>query len=210
MPRLSLREFLRTSLALGLLLALFAPAGGAVDEIEPGGTLVYVLGGAPQNLNMSLSVVHFDAVAASPMMEGLIRVERHTGKIRPVLAEQWSISEDGLTYVFNLRKGVKWHDGKPFTAADVVFTFKEMLPFHPASAGLLKRMDEVVAVDDFTVKITLNAPFAPMLISMTEEECGHPAGACLRRDGHCRQPGQLGTRRYGAFQVRLVHRRRVG
>jgi peptide/nickel transport system substrate-binding protein len=169
MPRLSLREFLRTSLALGLLLALFAPAGGAVDEIEPGGTLVYVLGGAPQSLNMSLSVVHFDAVAASPMMEGLIRVERHTGKIRPVLAEQWSISEDGLTYVFNLRKGVEWHDGKPFTAADVVFTFKEMLPFHPASAGLLKRMDEVVAVDDFTVKITLNAPFAPMLISMTEE-----------------------------------------
>ena len=169
MTRQSLRELLAKLLALGMILALFAPADGAADEAKRGGTLIYVLGGAPHNLNMSLSVVHFDAVAASPVMEGLIRVERHTGKIRPVLAEKWSVSEDGLTYVFSLRKGVTWHDGKPFTAEDVVFTFKEMLPFHPASSGLLDRMEKVVAVDDFTVEITLTAPFAPMLISMTEE-----------------------------------------
>ena len=68
-----LRGFLSKLFTLGLLLALFAPAGGAADEIKRGGTLVYVLGGAPQSLNMSLSVVHFDAVAASPMMEGLIQ-----------------------------------------------------------------------------------------------------------------------------------------
>ena len=70
-------------LVLGLILSLFSPTGGVADEPKRGGTLVYVLGGAPQNLNMSLSVIHFDVVAASPAMEGLIRVERHTGKIRP-------------------------------------------------------------------------------------------------------------------------------
>ena len=86
-----------------------------------------------------------------------------------MLAESWSISDDGLTYVFNLRKGVTWHDGKPFTSADVVFTFEEMLSFHPASSGLLARMKSIRALDDYTVEITLTEPFAPMLISMTEE-----------------------------------------
>ena len=165
----SMRGLLLKLLTLGVMLVLFAPTSGAADEPKRGGTLVYVLGGAPQSLNRSLSVVHFDAVAASPAMEGLIRVERHTGKIQPVLAAKWSISKDGLTYVFNLRKGVTWHDGKPYTAEDVVFTFKKMLPFHPASSGLLARMKSVKALDNFTVEITLTEPFAPLLISLTEE-----------------------------------------
>jgi peptide/nickel transport system substrate-binding protein len=49
------------------------------------------------------------------------------GEVVPGLAEKWSVSGDKLTYTFSLRKGVKWHDGKPFTAADVKFTFERIL-----------------------------------------------------------------------------------
>lgn len=159
-----------TKFSVGVfLLLLCISATLAAEEPRRGGTLVYVLGGAPQNLNMSLSVVHFDVVAASPMMEALVRVERNTGKVQPVLAEKWSISPDGLKYVFYLRRGVTWHDGKPFTASDVVFTFKDMLKFHPASSGLLARIANITALDDHTVELTLKEPFAPMLISLTKE-----------------------------------------
>ena len=47
--------------------------------------------------------------------------------MKPLLAESWDVSKDGLTYTFKLKKGVKWHDGKPFTARDVAFTFYSVL-----------------------------------------------------------------------------------
>jgi len=47
--------------------------------------------------------------------------------VKPLLAESWEVSRDGLTYTFKLKRGVKWHDGKPFTARDVAFTFYSVL-----------------------------------------------------------------------------------
>jgi peptide/nickel transport system substrate-binding protein len=50
----------------------------------------------------------------------------------PDLAESWTVSADGLTYTFKLRRDVKWHDGKPFTSEDVIFSYTEVLPkYHP-------------------------------------------------------------------------------
>jgi ABC-type transport system substrate-binding protein len=61
--------------------------------------------------------VHFYA------MDALTTLDVDTYEVKPALAESWETSKDGLTISFNLRKGVKWHDGKPFTADDVKFTF---------------------------------------------------------------------------------------
>ena len=56
-------------------------------------------------------------------METLIQVNDEGG-LEPLLAESWDVSEDGLTYVFNLREGVKWHDGSDLTLDDVIWTFE--------------------------------------------------------------------------------------
>ncbi|MCB1408819.1 peptide/nickel transport system substrate-binding protein/oligopeptide transport system substrate-binding protein [Defluviimonas denitrificans] len=97
----------------------------------------------------------------------------------PGLAESWEVSEDGLTYTFHLRAGVKFHDGADLTADDVVYTFDRML--NPATkalntdiltfiAGAEERLDGAAdsvsglkALDDLTVQITLTKPYAAFL-----------------------------------------------
>ncbi|WP_425059989.1 Periplasmic dipeptide transport protein [Sporomusa carbonis] len=85
----------------------------------------------------------------------------------PWLAEKWEISADGKTYIFNLRKGIKWHDGQPLTAADVKFSFEYYAKNPPVSDELAingKRIIEAIdVVDDHTVKITVDKPNATIL-----------------------------------------------
>lgn len=76
-------------------------------------------------------------------------------EVRPMLAESWKPNADGSVWTFSLRKGVKWHDGTAFTAADVVATMDRL------SASNLKayiKAGSTKAIDDFTVEITLNSP----------------------------------------------------
>lgn len=83
------------------------------------------------------------------------------------LAEKWVISKDGKEIVFNLRKGVKWHDNQELTAEDVLFTYREITnPKNPtpysSNYGPVK---QVKAIDRYTIKVTYEKPFAPALES---------------------------------------------
>ena len=85
----------------------------------------------------------------------------------PDLAESWEVSEDGLTYTFVLRQGVKFHDGEPFTADDVVASFQRILTppegiVIPIKADM-GMVDSVEKLDDFTVKFNLSSPRAYFL-----------------------------------------------
>lgn len=100
----------------------------------------------------------------------------------PDLAESWDISDDGTVYTFHLRKDVKWHDGEPFTADDVVFTLTSLA--HPdyvggnegrvmdivgaaeVQAGTATEISGLKKVDDYTVEITLKAPNAAFMANM--------------------------------------------
>lgn len=90
----------------------------------------------------------------------------------PELADSWSVSPDGLTWTFKLRKGVKFHDGKEFGAADVVYTFKRLIDpavGSPAASTLsFLTADGIKAVDDSTVSFTTATPIAnlPELIAV--------------------------------------------
>lgn len=82
--------------------------------------------------------------------------------IGPSLAESWTVSDDGLTYTFTLRQGVTFHDGKPFTSADVVWTFNRLKEVTSPALNLLGSDFTVEAADDFTVVFTIptvNADF---------------------------------------------------
>lgn len=101
------------------------------------------------------------------MFDALFRMDAD-GNFVPRLAESWEISEDGLTYTFYLRQDVKWHDGEPFTANDVVFTINAILD--PATETALRENLQVngeditcTALDDATVQFTLPQPYSPFI-----------------------------------------------
>ena len=100
----------------------------------------------------------------SQMYDNLIRKNPTDGlkTIVPDLATSWEISDDAMQYTFTLRQGVEWHDGMPFTSADVVATFDRIL--NPPegiiipSKSLWDAIGKVEALDDFTVRFTLSKP----------------------------------------------------
>jgi peptide/nickel transport system substrate-binding protein len=111
--------------------------------------------------------------ASSHEVAGLIYngLVKYDGDLNLVgdLAESWKISPDGLVITFKLRQGVKWHDGAPFTAHDVMFTYQVMIdPKTPTAYGEdYKQVKKAEVVDDYTFRVTYPKPFAPALGSWT-------------------------------------------
>lgn len=137
-----------------------------------GGSVVFTTTSDPKSFNDILAKETSTTMVTSYIFEGLTTTNAHTAKVEPNLADSWDVSEDGLTWTFYLRQDVKWSDGKPFTADDVVFTFNELIYNEkiPSSARDIYSIDgqefEVVKVDDFTVRFTLPIRFAPFLRGM--------------------------------------------
>jgi peptide/nickel transport system substrate-binding protein len=100
----------------------------------------------------------------SLVYNGLVKYDGNLNLVGD-LAESWQISPDGLTITFKLRKGVKWHDGAPFTAQDVLFTYQVMVdPKTPtAYSGDYLQVKKAEAPDDYTFRVTYPQPFAPAL-----------------------------------------------
>ncbi|RME61037.1 MAG: ABC transporter substrate-binding protein [Caldilineae bacterium] len=89
------------------------------------------------------------------------------------LAENWEVTDDGLEWTFHLRQGVTFHNGDPFTADDVVFTYNRSKdPEQSIHSGVLKNITDVVKVDDHTVKILLEKPQASLLVKTLERSSG--------------------------------------
>ncbi|MFZ5453922.1 MAG: peptide-binding protein [Thermodesulfobacteriota bacterium] len=104
------------------------------------------------------------ASISSLIYNGLVKYDGDLNLIGD-LAESWEISPDGLTITFKLRRGVKWQDGAPFTAKDVLFTYRVMVdPKTPtAYSGDYLQVKKAEAVDDYTFRVTYPQPFAPAL-----------------------------------------------
>jgi len=104
---------------------------------------------------------------------------------RPGLAEKWETSENGLVWTFHLKKGVKFHNGKPFTAEDVKWTFDTIKDPKTASpfAGDLKAIKEIKVIDDYTVQFTLNYPFPNLLFNLSNTAAGIQPANCYEEYG---------------------------
>jgi peptide/nickel transport system substrate-binding protein len=122
----------------------------------------------PPSLNPALSTDYATGDVGAKIFEGLVWLDRAYVP-QPSLATSWTVSADAKTYSFTLRQGVTWHDGQPFTADDVVFTFAEVLAkFHPRTSGVLKTIGAAVtAPDPKTVVVTLQKGYAPLLVQMS-------------------------------------------
>lgn len=133
-----------------------------------GGRYVEAVVGTPEYINPLFSSLNdVDMDLARLMYSGLMRVDTKQ-RIVPDLAVGYTLSEDQTVYTFELRKDVLWHDGEPFTAQDVLFTFDSIQneqigsPLRVSFQGV-----SVTAPDDYTVVFTLSEPFAPFLSSLT-------------------------------------------
>jgi peptide/nickel transport system substrate-binding protein len=162
-------QILLVLVGIGLLVSLLAYVAlnfSTVWVAGSGGTYVEGLAGTPQFINPLLCQPQtVDGDLCSLIFNGLTRLDHH-GEVVPDLADHWEISPDGLTYTFSLRRGVRWHDGTPFTASDVVFT-AELLK-DPNFSGqadwqALWQTVTVTMVDPNTVRFDLEEPYAAFL-----------------------------------------------
>jgi peptide/nickel transport system substrate-binding protein len=121
MAALPRRAFLAATSA-AVLLTLAGPLapplapGARAQTPQRGGTLSIILQPEPVTLTPATNVAQPTQLVAGNIFDGLVTYDLDL-KPRPNLAERWEVAPDGLTITFHLRKGVTWHDGKPFTAA---------------------------------------------------------------------------------------------
>ncbi|MGH6904513.1 MAG: ABC transporter substrate-binding protein, partial [Geminicoccaceae bacterium] len=113
------------------------------------------------------------------------------------LAEEWSVSDDGKEWTFKLREGVTFHNGDPFTAEDVVFTYNRSKdPEKSIHSAVISNVVDVVAEDDHTVRIVLGAPQASLLTKTLERSSGRAMTVVSRRAFE-----ELGESQYGLTPV---------
>ncbi len=146
-------------------------AQGVTERPRPGGSFVIALGANPDHLNISISSSVIIALPAQAVTEGLITVNSKY-QLEPSLATSWSVSDDGKQISFELRRGVTWHDGKPFTSADVKYSFEKLTPLHSRAAAIFRNVTTIETPDDHTVKLTLKEAFGPFLDLLTADNVG--------------------------------------
>ena len=179
--RLSRRRFVRTMVGAGVTAAManhiltavgVAPAGGVADA-QPrtptrrggGGTVRMLYWAAPTLLNPHLAVAPKDFESSQLFYEPLADIDTE-GTVVPVLAAETpsvangGVAPDGTWVQWRLKRGVSWHDGRPFTADDVIFTWQYAADPATAatSAGSYQGIDRIERMDDHTVKLVFKRP----------------------------------------------------
>ena len=141
-------------------------------------TVVMLIESSPLNLDPRIGTDAQSERIGALIFDSLLRRDRNSN-IHPWLAESWE-SPDPLTYVFHLRPGVRFHDGRPLTARDVRYTFESLLSgeIQSIKTATFSRIASIEAPDDATVVFRLREPYASFLFNLTQGSMGIvPAGS---------------------------------
>lgn len=152
----------------------------SAEEYNPkigtyGGRLVLSQIANPKGFNPVIAQETSTTAITQYIFEGLTRVSGITNEVEPALAKSWKVSEDGLTWTIHLRDDVKWNDGAPFTADDVVFTYRQLVYNKdiPSSSRDIFTIEgkefEVTKIDNHTVTFKTPMIFAPFLRGLAQE-----------------------------------------
>ncbi len=159
---MDIRIRLMTS-AVALLVAIGVPAATVAQSEGAGGTLVAAISGEPDQLDPQATTSYNSFQVLENVFDTLVEPDENL-QMQPALAEDWTISEDGLTYTFMLRDGVTWHDGSDFSADDVVYSFRRIIDTPMANNWRFSTVTDISAPDDSTVVFTVSQP-TPNLLS---------------------------------------------
>jgi peptide/nickel transport system substrate-binding protein len=157
---------------------LLAGCGGGTESAAPpaaepvrGGTLVVAIDSDPGTLNPATTTSGSVHTASELMFNGLVGLDENLEPV-PELAESWEVLEDGALYRFRLRDGVTWHDGRPFSSADVKYSFEEvLLTLHSRTqASVGNALESITTPDPLTVEFRFGQPYAPLLQQLDATE----------------------------------------
>ncbi|MYF98639.1 ABC transporter substrate-binding protein, partial [Candidatus Poribacteria bacterium] len=204
----TISTFLITCSIIALLLTLPVLHVSA-DSHAKGGTFIFGRGGDSVGLDPALEEDGESFKVCDNIYDTLVHYKDGSTEIEPGLATSWESSEDGLSWTFNLRKGVSFHDGTPFNAEAVLFSLNRQHvkshPFHDVggsyvywvATGLAEIVDTITAIDEYTVQIKLNTAYAPFIytIAITPFSIVSPTAVKEYKDKYSSNP--VGT---GAFK----------
>ncbi|MEN6492245.1 MAG: ABC transporter substrate-binding protein [Rectinema sp.] len=158
-----MRRVLKHCILPGLFACIFA---GVLFAQGPG-TLVFGLSGNPDTLDPQKTAGTLTFQVVKSFYDTLVEPDQ-SGKIVPALAESWSVSPDGLTWTFRLRRDVVFHNGQQFTSKDVKATLDRIVDEKTASPkrSEFSAIKEIRTPDAYTVVLSLSQPYAPLLASL--------------------------------------------
>lgn len=166
-----------------------------------GGELTYALATSPDTLDPHRSGLAVAVRVLRTIYDSLV-VQLPDNTIKPWLAKEWTVSEDGLSYTFKLREDVKFHDGTPFNAEAVKFNFDRILdPATKAAnaAALLQPYKSSEVIDEYTVKLNLSTPSRAFLGNLSQALLGIVSPTAAKQYGD-----QLGQHPVGTGPYKFV------
>ncbi|MBO8171451.1 MAG: ABC transporter substrate-binding protein [Bacillaceae bacterium] len=183
---------------------------GSTGENEgQGGTMVFGRGADSKSLDPSQVTDGESLAVTKNIFDTLLDYKGQTTQVEPALATEWENSEDGLTWTFKLREGVKFHDGTDFNADAVVFNFERWMdPEHPYHQGNFPYygymfggykgdeghiIEEVKKVDDYTVEFKLKRPLGPFLNNLAMSPFGIASPEAVKKYGDKFGENPVGT-----------------
>lgn len=148
-----------------------APALSAAAERAPlhGGVLTVLLDPEPPTLLTLTNTAGVSLYTSSKTNEGLLTYDFELNP-KPQLATSWSVSPDGLEYTFELRRGVRWHDGTEFSSADVAFSISSLKEVHPRGQSTFANVANITTPDPHTVVVKLSRPAPYLLTALAASE----------------------------------------
>ncbi|WP_378941459.1 ABC transporter substrate-binding protein [Mesorhizobium sp. ANAO-SY3R2] len=170
-------KLLKSAAFAALALAFAGPA--SADDIKQGGSMIVTYKDDVSTLDPAIGYDWQNWSMIKSLFDGLMDYEPGTTTLKKDLAEDYTISEDGKTFTFKLRKGVKFHNGRELTAEDVKYSidrvvnpktqspgagfFGSIVGFEEASAGKAEGLSGITVVDPYTIKFELSRPDATFL-----------------------------------------------
>ena len=151
-----------------LIASLWALSPGCGKPVDrPPGALVIALESGPTRLDPRYATDAYSARISALIFNSLARPDENS-RLQPDLAESWQ-AVDERTYIFHIRKGIFFHNGRPVTAADVKFTYDSVLDpnIHSPKRGMLRFVESVEQLSPYEVRFRLATPFAPFLEGLT-------------------------------------------
>ncbi|GFG50729.1 ABC transporter substrate-binding protein [Mycolicibacterium agri] len=150
-----------------LIFALTACSTGERVDLggDTSGRLVAAIGGEPDQLDPNKTSAYFSFEVLENVYDTLVEPDANL-EMRPALAESWDVSPDQRTWTFHLRPNVTFHDGKPFTADDVVYTYRRIIDEELTNADKLSAVTDVRATNPTTVVLQLKQPTPNLLTNL--------------------------------------------